>query len=272
MTQSSLRPDDATPRSAFGPVLRDWRERRRLSQQELSLAADVSARHLSFLETGRSQPSRKMVLSLADHLEVPLRERNDLLAAAGFAPVYPQRPLDAPEMRSVRAAVDQILEGHEPYPAVAADRWWNVLAANRPIAALTAAVDPALLGPPLNVYRVTLHPDGLAPLIVNLPELAYHLVERLRHDARTTGDPQLLALLDEVEAYPTVRGLPRHIDTPEGVVVPMRLRHPQGELAMFTTITTFGTPADVTVAELALELFYPLDSATAERLRAVAAE
>lgn len=270
MSQTRTSSGEVATGTAFGPLLRSWRERRRLSQQELSLVADVSARHLSFLETGRSQPSRAMVLSLADHLDVPLRERNELLAAAGFAAVYPQRPLDAPEMRSVRAAVDQILEGHEPYPAVAVDRWWNVVAANRPVTALTADVDPVVLGPPTNVYRLTLHPDGLAPLIVNLAEFAHHLLDQLRRDAQTTGDAHLNALLAEVEAYSTVRALPRHINRPEGVVVPMRLRHPHGELALFTTITTFGTPADVTVAELALELFYPLDAVTAERLRVIA--
>jgi transcriptional regulator with XRE-family HTH domain len=272
MSQTSAppsRPSGATP---FGLLLRSWRERRRMSQQELSLTAEVSARHLSFLETGRSQPSRAMVLALADHLDIPLRERNELLASAGFAAVYPQRPLDAPEMRSVRAAVDQILEGHEPYPAVAVDRWWNLVAANATITELIADVDPAVLGPPTNVYRLTLHPDGLAPLIINLAEVAHHLVDRLRSDARATGDPQLNALLAEVEDYSTVRALPRRIDAPDGVVVPMRLRHPQGELALFTTVTTFGTPADVTVAELALELFYPLDAATAERLRVIAGD
>lgn len=270
MSQTSLSQTADAPAETFGTLLRAWRERRRLSQQDLSLVAGVSTRHLSFLETGRSKPSREMVLTLADHLDVPLRERNDLLTAAGFAAQYPQRPLDAPEMGSVRAAVDRILAGHEPYPAVAVDRWWDVVAANRPIATLLADVDPAVLGPPTNVYRLTLHPDGIAPLIVNLPEFAHHLVDRLRHDAHATGDPRLRDLLAEVESYPTVRSLPRRIDTPDGVVVPMRLRHPQGELAMFTTVTTFGTPADVTVAELALELFYPADPATEERLRDLA--
>lgn len=253
----------------FGPLLRAWRERRRLSQQELSLTAEVSARHLSFLETGRSQPSREMVLTLADHLDVPLRERNELLTAAGFAAIYPQRDYDAPAMATVRAAVDQVLAGHDPYPAVAVDRAWNVVATNDAVGTLLTGVDPALLGPPANVYRVTLHPDGLAPLLVNLDEVAHHLLGRLRRDLDATGDPALGALLDEVEHYPTVRSLPRRIDPPDAVVVPFRLRHPNGELAMFTTITTFGTPADVTVAELALELFYPLNEVTADRLAAL---
>jgi transcriptional regulator with XRE-family HTH domain len=255
--------------SGFATLLRHWRERRRLSQQQLSLLAGVSARHLSFLETGRSRPSREMVLTLAEHLQVPLRERNELLTAAGFATAYPQRPYDAPELATVRAAVDQVLAGHDPYPAVAVDRAWNVVAANDAVTALLGAVGPAVLGPPTNVYRLTLHPDGLAPLLVNLAEVAHHLLDRLRRDIAATGDAGLSSLLEEVANYATVRALPRRIDPPDGVVMPFRLRHPRGELAMFTTITTFGTPADVTVAELALELFYPLDEVTADRLAAM---
>lgn len=255
--------------TTFGGLLRAWRLRRRLSQQELSLAADVSARHLSFLETGRSRPSRAMVLTLVEHLDVPLRERNELLTAAGFAPSYPRRDLDAPEMGAVRGAVDRVLAGHAPWPAVAVDRRWDVVAANPPVLRLAAAAAPALLEPPINVYRLTLHPDGLAPLVVNLSEVAHHLVDRLRRDVAATGDADLVALLAEVCRYPAVRGSPSVIGPTGGVVVPFRLRHPAGELAMFTTVTTFGTPADVTVAELALELFYPLDEATAERLTAL---
>jgi transcriptional regulator with XRE-family HTH domain len=259
----------AEPDTSFGGLLRAWRQRRRLSQQELSLAADVSARHLSFLETGRSQPSRAMVLALAEHLDVPLRERNELLTAAGFAPSYPRRDLDAPEMGAVRSAVDRVLAGHAPWPAVAVDRRWDVVAANAPVLALAAAASPSLLEPPINVYRLTLHPDGLAPLVINLAEVAHHLVDRLRRDVAATGDADLTALLTEVTRYPTTRGVPSVIGPTGGVVVPFRLRHPAGELAMFTTVTTFGTPADVTVAELALELFYPLDGATAARLTAL---
>jgi transcriptional regulator with XRE-family HTH domain len=260
---------DAVPGASFGGLLRAWRGRRRLSQQELSLAADVSARHLSFLETGRSRPSREMVLSLAEHLDVPLRERNELLTAAGFAPLYPRRDLGEPEMRAVRAAVDRVLASHAPWPAVAVDRRWDLVAANPPALVLAGAAAPALLVPPINVYRLTLHPEGLAPLLVNLPEVAHHLVDRLRRDVAATGDADLAALLAEVTRYPTVRGLPSAIGPSGGVVVPFRLRHPSGELAMFTTVTTFGTPADVTVAELALELFYPLDEVTAGRLDAL---
>jgi transcriptional regulator with XRE-family HTH domain len=261
----------AAPDTTFGGLLRAWRTRRRRSQQELSLAADVSARLLSFLETGRSRPSREMVLTLADHLDVPLRERNELLVAAGFAPTYPRRDLDAPEMGAVRAAVDRVLTGHAPWPAVAVDRRWDLVAANPPVLAIASAAAPTLLEPPVNVYRLTLHPDGLAPLLINLAEVAHHLLDRLRRDVATTGDPDLAALYTEVTCYPTVRGLPTAIGPTGGVVVPFRLRHPTGELAMFTTVTTFGTPADVTVAELALELFYPLDEATADRLTALTA-
>jgi transcriptional regulator with XRE-family HTH domain len=263
-------PLEATTTAAFGPQLKRWRERRRLSQQELSLDAEVSARHLSFLETGRSRPSRAMVLTLAEVLRVPLRERNELLLAAGFAPSYPRRPYDAPQLTAVRAAVDQVLASHAPFPAVAVDRRWDVVAANPPVGLFLTDVASELLGPPPNVYRLTLHPEGLLPQLVNPAEVAHHLVDRLRRDVDATGDPDLVALLDEVTTYPVVRTLPRHLDVPPEVVVPFRLRHPGGELAMFTTITTFGTPADVTVAELALELFYPLDRETAERLAALA--
>ncbi len=181
--------------SGFATLLRHWRERRRLSQQQLSLLAEVSARHLSFLETGRSRPSREMVLTLAEHLQVPLRERNELLTAAGFATAYPQRPYDAPELATVRAAVDQVLAGHDPYPAVAVDRAWTVVAANDAVTALLGAVGPAVLGPPTNVYRLTLHPDGLAPLLVNLAEVAHHLLDRLRRDIAATGDAGLSSLV-----------------------------------------------------------------------------
>lgn len=259
-----------TSATDFGELLRVWRQRRRLTQLDLSLQAGVSTKHLSFLETGRSNPSREMVLDLAEHLDVPLRERNVLLTAAGFAPAYPRRSLDAPEMDAVRGAIDLVLAGHEPYPALAVDRYWNILAMNRAAALFAAGVDPALLGPPPNAYRLSLHPDGLAPRIVNFAEVAHDLVGRLRHDAEMSADPDLAALLDEVERYPTVRALPRAEPDRGQVVVPLRLRHPRGELAMFTTVATFGTPVDVTVAELAVETFFPADAVTAQRLNAIA--
>lgn len=256
--------------TTFGELLRTWRDRRRLTQQELSLLSGVSTRHLSFLETGRSNPSREMALELAEHLEIPLRERNQLLTAAGFAPVYSRTPLDAPQMQVVRDAIDQVLAGHEPYPAVAVDRYWNIVSMNTAAAVFAADVDPALMGPPPNVYRLSLHPDGLAPRVVNFPELAHHLLHRLRHDAAVSADPDLGALLEEVEAYPNVRELGRPAIEHHAIVVPVQLRTPRGELKLFSTITTFGTPVDVTVAELALETFFPADAETAARLNALA--
>jgi transcriptional regulator with XRE-family HTH domain len=251
-----------------GELLRGWRERRRLSQMDLALEADVSTRHLSFVETGRSVPSRDMVLRLAEQLDLPLRERNQLLLAGGYAPVYSQAPLDAPELAEVRAAVRKVLTGHEPYPAAAVDRHWNIIEANAGIELMTAQVAPDLLEPPLNAMRVALHPDGLAPLIANLGEWRAHLLSRLRRQAAVTADPVLEELLDEVRAYPCEADEP-HVEVPVAgeVFVPLRLRHGDGELAFFSTVTTFGTPLDVTVSELAIESFFPADEATASALR-----
>lgn len=259
---------EAGPRggTAFGGLLRAWRERRRLTQLDLAVAADVSTRHLSFLETGRANPSREMALVLAEHLDIPLRERNELLHAAGFAPAFPRRPLRAPEMAPVSDAIEQVLHGHEPYPAVAVDRYWDVVAMNTAAAVFADGVEADLLGPPINVYRLSLHPRGMAPRIANFPEFAHHLLRQLRHDVAVSADPALAALLEEVAAYPDVREPSRRPGNPATVVVPMRLRHPAGELALFTTIATFGTPVDVTVAELALEAFFPADATTARRL------
>lgn len=255
------------PPVTFGELLRDWRRRRRLTQLELSLAADVSARHVSFLETGRASPSRAMVHTLAEHLDVPLRERNVLLHAAGFAAAYPRRPLEAPEMEPVRLAIDQVLEGHDPYPAIAVDRYWNIVAMNRAAGVFVEGIEETLLGPPANAYRLALHPEGLAPRVVNFDEFAHHLLARLHHDAERSADPGLTALLEEVEGYRGVRRLTRGQPGTGAVVVPLRLRHPEGELSLFTTVATFGTPVDVTVAELALESFFPADAETAERLQ-----
>lgn len=256
--------------TTFGELLRTWRERRRLTQLELSLRADVSTKHISYLETGRSNPSREMVVELAEHLDIPLRERNVLLTAAGFAPAYSRTSLDAPEMQPVRSAIEQVLAGHEPYPAVAVDRYWNIVSMNAAAGLFAAGVDPELMGPPPNVYRISLHPDGLARRVVNFAEFAHHLLARLRHDVTVSVDPDLAALLEEVEAYPTIRELGRPSVEHGAVVVPVRLRHPRGELSMFTTIATFGTPVDVTVDELALETFFPADAETARRLNELA--
>ncbi len=247
-----------------GALMRQWREHRRLSQLDLAMQADISTRHLSFVETGRSQPSREMVLHLAEQLDVPLRERNGLLVAAGYAPVYAETALDAPLMAAVRAAVRQVLTGHEPYPAVVVDRRWTLVDANAGVALLTEGVAPELLAPPANALRVSLHPDGMAPRIVNLGEWRAHLLGRLRRQAAHTADPALVQLYDELRAYPCDQPEPEvELPGPGDIVVPLRLRHEGGDLAFFSTVATFGTPLDITVAELAIEAFFPADPATA---------
>ena len=253
---------------AFGNALRDWRQRRHLSQLELAGDVEISTRHLSFVETGRSQPSREMVLRLAERLEVPLRERNELLVAAGYAPLYSSRALDDPAMNSARAAVDLILNGHEPYPAVLVDRHWNLLAANKAAGAFMVGVDPEVLGPPTNVLRATLHPKGLAPRIENLAEWRSHLLTTLARELELSADPTMAALLTELRGYPGGEVEP----DPQfgGVVVPLKLRTEVGVLSMFTTTTVFGTPMEVTLSELMLEAFYPADDFTANVLRRMA--
>jgi transcriptional regulator with XRE-family HTH domain len=254
---------DAGP---LGTLLKDWRRRRRLSQLDLALEAGVSARHLSFVETGRSKPSRDMVIHLAEQLDVPLRDRNQLLLAAGYAPAYGEHPLDAPEMAPVREAIDGVLAGHAPFPAIAVDRWWNLVAANEPLALLTDGVAPGLMEPPANALRVALHPDGMAPRILNLGQYRAHLLDRLRRVVALTADDRLAALHEELSAYPAPPAPPAP-PHPE-IAVPLRLRAGGRELAFFSTIATFGTALDVTLAELAIEAFFPADAATAEYLRA----
>jgi transcriptional regulator with XRE-family HTH domain len=249
-----------------GPLLRDWRQRRRLSQLELASQAEVSSRHLSFVETGRAKPSREMVLHLCEQLDVPLRERNALLIAAGFAPVYRRTDLDAPEMASVREAIDQVLEGHEPYPAVVIDRRWNLVAGNDAVAVFINDVDPGLLEPPMNVLRLTMHARGLSKRIVNFAEYRHHLLTRLRREAMITGDDGLTALHAELMAYPAPHDV-MAADSPLPVVMPLRLRTENGELSFFSTIATFGTAVDITIEELAIEAFFPADEATADYLR-----
>jgi transcriptional regulator with XRE-family HTH domain len=257
-----------------GDLLRDWRQRRRLTQLDLALHAEISARHLSFLETGRARPSREMVLRLAEHLRVPLRERNAMLNAAGYTAAFPERSLDDPALATARSAVQLVLAGHEPYPAIAIDRHWTMVAANRVVAPLLAGVDALLLQPPVNVLRLSLHPAGLAPSIANLAEWRAHLLMRLRQQVDTTGDPVLVDLLNELRAYPDLPGeasaAPRTPRDYAGIVVPFELRTPAGTLALFGTTTVFGTPVDITLAELAVESFFPADAATAEILRRAA--
>jgi transcriptional regulator with XRE-family HTH domain len=258
------------PAPGVGGLLRDWR-RRRLTQLDVALEAAVSARHLSFVETGRSRPSRELVLHLAEHLDVPLRERNALLLAAGYAPVYRQTALDATEMAPVRDALDRILAGHEPFPALVVDRRWDLVSGNRPaMGILAGGVAPELLVPPVNTLRVCLHPDGLAPRIVNLAEYGAHLLDRLHRQADVSGDRELAALHDELRRYP---GVPEEPSTPAHpatlLFVPLVLREADGrELTFFNTIATFGTALDITVAELAIESLFPADEATAAALRA----
>ncbi|MGH9243125.1 MAG: helix-turn-helix domain-containing protein [Acidimicrobiales bacterium] len=259
------------PPRAVGGLLRDWRQRRRLSQLDLAVEAEVSARHLSFVETGRSRPSRELVLHLAEHLDVPLRERNSLLLAAGYAPVYHHTPLGAAEMAPVSDALDKIIGGHEPFPAVVVDRRWDVVAANRPAQTiLTDGVTPSLLARPMNALRVSLHPEGLAPRIVNLSEWSSHLLGRLRREIVASADPNLVALADELRGYPGVRDEAAHAPDPATLLfVPLMLRvSDQQQLRFFSTIATFGTALDITMAELSIESFFPADDATAATLRA----
>jgi len=255
----------ATP-STFGVLLRQWRGRRRLSQLDLALEAGVSARHVSFVETGRARPSRAMVLRLAEQLDVPLRERNPLLLAAGHAPAYSMRTLDDESMAPVRAALDLILEGYQPFPALAVDGGWNLVAANATLSLLVGDVADELLVPPVNVLRLSLHPGGLAGRIVNLAQWRGHLLDRLAREAALTGAADLAALHRELLDYP---GGIEHRHSP-GLAVPLRLRAGGRELAFLSTVTTFGTAVDITLAELSIEAFLPADRATAEAVRALA--
>jgi transcriptional regulator with XRE-family HTH domain len=256
---------DAAP---VGTALREWRQRRHLSQLALACDADISTRHLSFVETGRSTPSREMLLHLAERLDVPLRERNNLLVAAGYAPVFPERPLSDPALDAARKAVELVLAGHEPYPALAIDRRWTLLSANATAMKFLGGVDPALLAPPVNVLRVSLHPSGLAGRIANLGEWRAHIVSRLRRQIDLTADPALEALLAEVKAYGPSAAAPDAISHDYGgIVIPFRLKTPEGVLSFFSTTTVFGTPIDITLAEIALESFFPADAATANAMR-----
>lgn len=251
-----------------GELLRDWRQRRHLSQMDLAVMAGVSTRHLSFVETGRSRPSREMILHLAEHLEVPLRERNTLLLAAGFAPAFPQHALDDPAMAPLRDALEVVLRGHDPYPALIVDRTWHVVMINASSDILVEGVAPWLLDPPVNALRVTLHPEGLGPRVANMADYSGLLLSRLRRHADVTGDEELRMLHDELAAYPGVESEPPASLAESGAVaVPLRLRTGEVELFLYTTIATFGTALDVTLAELSLEAFLPGDAVTAEVLR-----
>ena len=261
-----------------GAQLREWRQRRRLSQLDLAIAANVSARHLSFVETGRSRPTSEMILHLAEQLEVPLRDRNALLLAGGYAPRYAEHGLAEPELKVVKDALRRVLAGQQPYPAVLVNRWWELVEANAGIALFTRDVDPGLLEPPVNVLRLSLHPDGMAPRIANLRQWRAHLLTRLHRQAETTGDPRLAALHDELKTYPGGETAPPGTASPgtappgtappgtADVVVPLRYRGDRQELSFLSITAVIGTPMDITVEELAVESFYPADEATAAAL------
>ncbi|MCB8820289.1 helix-turn-helix domain-containing protein [Microvirga rosea] len=264
-----------THTSTVGDHLREWRQRRRMSQMDLALEANISTRHLSFLETGRSQPSREMVLHLADQLDIPLRERNILLVTAGYAPVYSHRSLEDPALEAARQAIDLVLKGHEPYPALAVDRHWSLVAANEALPPLIGAVDPDLMKPPVNVLRLSLHPQGMASRIVNFPEWRDHILTRLHHQVEVTADGTLARLMDELRSYPAPAGTARPPHPRQdyaGVLVPLQLRSDEGVLTLFSTTTVFGTPIDVTLSELAIEAFFPADAQTAAILRKLVAK
>jgi len=260
-----------TQANEAGRIIREWRQRRRMSQLDLALEADISQRHLSFVESGRAKPSREMVLKLAEHMDVPLRQRNRMLVAAGFAPSYGELRLDEDRFRPALAAVELVLRGHEPYPAIAVDRAWNMVLANRAATTFLSDIDdPALLAPPVNVLRLALHPRGLAPRIINLGEWRAHLIGRLRQQIEATADSRLATLERELSGYPgpRVTGDALH-DPARDIAVPMRVRMGDTQLSFISTITVFGTPLDITLSELAIESFFPADAETAAHLRAL---
>jgi transcriptional regulator with XRE-family HTH domain len=235
---------------------------RRLSQLDLALEAEVSQKHLSFIESGRSVPSREMVLHLAEHLDVPLRERNAMLLAAGFAPVFRDRPWDDPALGRARASVERLLSAHEPYPALTFDRHWNLLNANQAVWSLLDTVDPELLKPPANILRISLHPAGLAPQIVNIGEWRGHLLERLRRQLRITHDPALQELLKELTSYAIDPARGPHQTPADEIAIPLVVNTRAGVLSFLSTVTVFGTPLEITLSEFTLEAFYPADLET----------
>ncbi|CAM4356164.1 helix-turn-helix transcriptional regulator [Comamonas aquatilis] len=249
-------------RAPFGEHLRHWRQHRRLSQQGLALDAEISTRHLSYVETGRAQPSREMVLRLAERLSVPLRERNALLVAAGFAPMYQARPLDHPDLAAARQAVDLVLKSHEPNPALAVDRHWNLVAANAIVPLLLSGVAPWLLQPPVNVLRLSLHPEGLGPRLANADQWRAHLLHRLQQQIAATADSVLQVLHDEIAAYPCHDEATHGASPASPIAVPFELNTELGKLSFISTITIFGTPVDVTLQELAVESFFPANAET----------
>ncbi|MFG2884296.1 helix-turn-helix domain-containing protein [Streptomyces sp. NPDC048297] len=262
---------DGTDRSdkGVGPLLRSWRERRRVSQLELALRADSSARHISFIETGRSRPSEEMVLRLAGHLDVPVRERNALLLAAGYAPHYPETPLDDPSLDALRDGMERLIQGYEPYPALVVDATYTVIAANRGIAMLLEGVPEELTTPAPNAMRLTLHPEGLAPRIRNLPEWRGHLLAQMEREIALHRSDDLRALYEEVSAYlvPEAAEAGEPAEPVPYFALPLRIEHDGRILSFVSSISTFNTPMDVTVAGLAIETFLPADPATVKYLQ-----
>lgn len=254
----------AHPADLVGTQIRTWRTRRRLSQLDLALDAEISARHLSFIETGRSRPSRGMLLRLAERLRIPPRERNALLVAGGFAPASPARPLDDPALTAARQAVDKVLAAYEPYPALAVDLHWNLVAANAGVTPFLADCAPHLLEPPLNVLRLSLHPEGLAPRIENLAQWRSYVFRRLEEQIDASADPVLANLLEELRAYPGGTGGPGESNA---IAILLKVRQGPHLLSFLSMTTVFGTPVDITLSELAIEAFLPADSATAAILR-----
>jgi transcriptional regulator with XRE-family HTH domain len=265
VTSTTVAKPPAGEPAPVGQLLRSWRERRMLTQLDLALRAEVSARHLSFVETGRSRPTSEMILRLAQQLDVPLRERNVLLLSGGYAPAFPDNRLADPPMQAVHEAIEHVLRAHEPFPAVVIDGHWDLVAANGAVPLLTGGAAAALLEPPVNVLRLSLHPEGMASRIVNLAEWRAHLLDRLNRDIESTAAPALIALREELAAYPSPP-LAAQPDT-RAILVPLRLRVRDAVLSLFSTSTVFGTPRDVTLSELAIESFYPADAATAAFLR-----
>ncbi len=263
MTEQTL---GMTSDRTIGELLREWRHRSRLSQLDLAIQAEVSPRHISFVETGRTIPSSAMVLHLAEQLRVPLRERNRLLVAAGHAPVFREHPLHDPDLARVRETVQQVLLGHEPYPALAVDRRWNLLSANSAVDVFLQGADPALLKPPINMMRVGLHPDGLAPRLRNLEQVRGYLLPRLAHQAARTGDPHLHALYEELAEFGPAHEPPP--PDPTDIALPIRIAHRGTELCLVNTVTTFGAAFDITLDEIAIEAYFPADLATRRFFRA----
>jgi len=247
-----------------GSLLKGWRERRRKSQLELALDAEISTRHLSFVETGRAKPSREMILLLAEQLDIPLRERNKILLVSGYAPSFSEKSLDDVSLSAARQAIEAILKAHEPFPALAVDRHWNMVSNNKTVPLLLDGIDAELLRPPVNVLRISLHPKGLAPRILNLPEWREHLLSRLKKQVEDTADFELEKLLNELKSYQSTGRKEKYYSKEEGIVVPLKIETKFGTLSFIGTTTVFGTPVEVTISEIALETFFPADEITKE--------